>query len=154
MSNSLQPGQNTGLGSPFFLHRIFPTQGSNPGLPHCRWILYQLSRQGSLNVRTILPSFCTNKQISSCPSFLHDGELIIYVKYTKWHPTPLFMPGKFQEQRSLQGYGPCGRRKSDTIRTGTMEHNVYVKHTLIYTSVWVCMYLLLLFTSSVVPDSL
>ena len=26
---------------------IFPTQGSNPGLPHCRWILYCLSHQGS-----------------------------------------------------------------------------------------------------------
>ena len=26
---------------------FFPTQGSNPGLPHCRWILYQLSCQGS-----------------------------------------------------------------------------------------------------------
>ena len=26
---------------------IFPTQGSNPGLPHCRWILYQLNRQES-----------------------------------------------------------------------------------------------------------
>jgi len=29
------------------LQGIFPTQGSNPGLPHCRWILYQLSHQGS-----------------------------------------------------------------------------------------------------------
>ena len=27
--------------------RIFPTHGSNLGLPHCRWILYQLSHQGS-----------------------------------------------------------------------------------------------------------
>ena len=26
---------------------IFPTQGLNPGLPHCRWILYQLSHKGS-----------------------------------------------------------------------------------------------------------
>ena len=26
---------------------VFPTQGSNPGLPHCRWILYQLSHKGS-----------------------------------------------------------------------------------------------------------
>ena len=26
---------------------IFPTQGSNPGLPHCRWILYQLNHKGS-----------------------------------------------------------------------------------------------------------
>ena len=41
------PGQNTGVGSLSFLQRIFPIQGLNPGLPHCRWILYQLSRQGS-----------------------------------------------------------------------------------------------------------
>ena len=27
--------------------RIVPTQGSNPGLPSCRWILYQLSHKGS-----------------------------------------------------------------------------------------------------------
>ena len=37
------PGQNTGVGSLFLLQGIFPTQGLNPGLPHCRWILYQLS---------------------------------------------------------------------------------------------------------------
>ena len=52
-SNSLQPhglygpwnspGQNTGVGSCSLLHGIFPTQGSNWGLLHCRWILYQLS---------------------------------------------------------------------------------------------------------------
>ena len=40
------PGQNTGVGSLSLLQRIFPTQGSNPGLPHCRWILYQLGYQG------------------------------------------------------------------------------------------------------------
>ena len=41
------PGQNTGMGSCSLLQGIFPTQGLNPGLPHCRWILYQLSHQGS-----------------------------------------------------------------------------------------------------------
>ena len=41
------PGQNTGVGSRSLLQGIFPTQGLNPGLPHCRWILYQLSHQGS-----------------------------------------------------------------------------------------------------------
>ena len=41
------PGQNTGVGSCSLLWWIFPTQGSNPGLPHCRWILYQLSHQWS-----------------------------------------------------------------------------------------------------------
>ena len=57
MSDSLQahglyslwnsPGQNTGMGSLSFLQEILPTQGSNPGLQHCRWILYQLSHKGS-----------------------------------------------------------------------------------------------------------
>ena len=41
------PGQNTGVGSLSLLQGIFPTQGSNPGLPHCRWTLYQLSHKGS-----------------------------------------------------------------------------------------------------------
>ena len=39
--------KNTGVGSLFLLQEIFPTQGSNPGLPHCRQILYCLSHQGS-----------------------------------------------------------------------------------------------------------
>ena len=62
MSNSLQPhglqparllcprdspGKNTRVGCHAFLQGIFPTQGSNPGLLHCRWILYRLSHQGS-----------------------------------------------------------------------------------------------------------
>ena len=41
------PGQSTGVGSLSLLQGIFPTQGSNPGLSHCRRILYQLSHQGS-----------------------------------------------------------------------------------------------------------
>ena len=36
------------MGSLSLLQGIFPTQGSNPGLLHCRWILYQLSHKGSL----------------------------------------------------------------------------------------------------------
>ena len=41
------PGQNTGVGSCSLLQGIFPTQGSNPGLPHRRQILDCLSHQGS-----------------------------------------------------------------------------------------------------------
>ena len=40
------PGQNTGVGSLSLLQGIFPTQGSNPGLLHCRQLLYQLSHKG------------------------------------------------------------------------------------------------------------
>ena len=35
----------TGVSSLSLLQGIFPTQGSNPGLPHCRRILYQLSHK-------------------------------------------------------------------------------------------------------------
>ena len=41
------PGQNTGVGSFSLLWGIFPTQDLDPGLLHCRRILYQLSHKGS-----------------------------------------------------------------------------------------------------------
>ena len=41
------PGKNTGMGCHVPLQGIFPTQGWNPGLPHCRRILYHLNHQGS-----------------------------------------------------------------------------------------------------------
>ena len=40
-------GHNTGVGSLHLLQGIFLIQELNPGLPHCRWILYQLSHKGS-----------------------------------------------------------------------------------------------------------
>ena len=47
MSPWNSPGKNTGVGSRSLLQGIFPTQGLNPGLLHCRGILYQLSHKGS-----------------------------------------------------------------------------------------------------------
>ena len=44
------PGKNTGGGCHAFLQGVFSTQGLNPGLLHCRQILYQLSHQGNLVV--------------------------------------------------------------------------------------------------------
>ena len=43
------PGKNTGVSCHSLIQGIFPTQESNPGLPHWRWILYHLSHEGSLN---------------------------------------------------------------------------------------------------------
>ena len=40
------PSKNTGMGCHLPLQGIIPTQGLNPGLPHCRWILYLLSHEG------------------------------------------------------------------------------------------------------------
>ena len=50
--NSL--GQNTGLGCCFLLQGIFTTQGLNPGLPHCKWILYQLSHHAPAILKNII----------------------------------------------------------------------------------------------------
>ena len=44
------PGKNTGVSCYALLQGIFPTQGSNPGFPHCRRILYRLSHQGNLRI--------------------------------------------------------------------------------------------------------
>ena len=56
------PGQNTGVGSFSLLQGIFPAQGSNPGLPHCRQILYQLSHQGPVAGSTYLLSWAGGRR--------------------------------------------------------------------------------------------
>ena len=61
------PGQNPGMGSPSLLQEIFPTQGSNPGLPHCRKILYQLSHEGSPQFPQPFLSFIPSPH----PKYLH-----------------------------------------------------------------------------------
>ena len=52
------PGHNTGMGSLSLLQGNFPTQGLNPGLPHCRQILYQLSHKGSPHLSLCIYNIC------------------------------------------------------------------------------------------------
>ena len=60
------PGKNTEVGWHALLQGIFPTQKSNPGLLHCRWILYHLSRQGSLvYLNKYLKTVKTNQSIET-----------------------------------------------------------------------------------------
>ena len=56
------PGQNAGIGSLSLLQGIFPIQALNPGLPHCRWIPYQLRHKGSPIERL----FAIAKSLQSC----------------------------------------------------------------------------------------
>ena len=53
------PGKNSGVGSHSLLQGIFPTQGLNSGLLHCRPILYYLSYQGSLWASLCVPNVHT-----------------------------------------------------------------------------------------------
>ena len=48
LPGSSSPGKNTRVGCHALLQGIFPTQILNPGLRHCRWILYHMSHQWSL----------------------------------------------------------------------------------------------------------
>ena len=64
------PGKNTGVGCHVLLEGIFPTQGWNSGLLHCRWILYHLSHQGS--------------PVSGSHSILSDS-LRPHVLYSPWN---------------------------------------------------------------------
>ena len=56
----ISPGKNTGVGSLSFLQGIYPTHGSNLGIPHCRKILYHLSHQGSPKIlEWVADPFCS-----------------------------------------------------------------------------------------------
>ena len=65
------PGQNTGVGSLSLLQGIFPTQGSNPGLLHCRQILYQLSKKGS-------PLLLAPTKWLACPHWVGSGRTLTF----------------------------------------------------------------------------
>ena len=62
------PGKNIGVGCLALLQGIFPTQGLNAGLLHCRWILYHLSHQGSPNmyISNINKSFIEQSFLTAC----------------------------------------------------------------------------------------
>ena len=55
------PGKNARVGCHFLLQGIFPTQGSNPCLLHCRQILYSLSHLGSSSL--LIPNWQEGKVV-------------------------------------------------------------------------------------------
>ena len=64
------PGKGTGMRCHFLLQGIFPTQGSNLGLPRCRQTLYHLSHQGSASSleSSLFISPGSRDQVSGCGS--------------------------------------------------------------------------------------
>ena len=67
------PNENTGAGCHALLQGIFPNQGSNPVLPHCKQILYHLSHQGVPYIYTaIYSSICESPLLSKIAGTL-DG---------------------------------------------------------------------------------
>ena len=66
------PGQTTGMGSLSLFQWIFPTQGSNPGLPHCMRFPYQLSHKGSPRAQRLILNIVRERVLLT--------EYILYIK--------------------------------------------------------------------------
>ena len=92
------PGQNTGVGSLSFLQGIFPTQGSNPCLLHCRQILYQLSHKRSPCVCSVAQSFPTLYGPMGCNPPGSSVHGIFQARILEW--VALVFQGIFPIQRS------------------------------------------------------
>ena len=101
------PGHNTRVGISSLLQGIFPTQGSNPGLLHYRWILYQLSHQGSPSTQQTFSIKFTNrlcgqyKGSATYYSSFFFFKIYLFISGCAW--TPLLCAGFLQ----LQGAGGC-----------------------------------------------
>jgi len=92
------PGQNTGVGSLSLLQGIFPTQKSNRGLPHCRWVLYQVSHQESPRIlEWVAYPFCSgfhfplgfSSHDHQPPGIHHPLKLWHKLEQNSTHPTHL-----------------------------------------------------------------
>ena len=80
------PGKNTGVGGHALLQGVFLTQGSNPGLLHCRQILCHLSHQGS-------QEHCSG-QLSPSPGELPNPGVELESPALQADSLPAELPGK------------------------------------------------------------
>ena len=73
-----------GVGNLSLLQGIFPIQGLNPGLPHCRQVLYQLSHKG-------IPEFRTGVNYVSIRKGNSENQLMTHLSATIWCSLPCFI---------------------------------------------------------------
>ena len=84
------PGKNTGMGCHFLLQGIFLTQGSNPGLPHCRQILYQLCHL--VRQERIAGKTCYRKLKESDLILRVCAQSCLTLLWPPWKPSPGHRP--------------------------------------------------------------
>ena len=136
LSLEILQAKNTGVGCHALLQGIFSTQGLNSGFPHCRWIFYHLSQQGSprilewvacpfsrgssqprnwTRVSCVAEGFFTSWATREAPKYAY-----IDIKYRESNTSMAATIEKgflFQSAHTKQAYegiwfsAPCGNRK-------------------------------------------
>ena len=73
-------------------------------------------------------------------------EIYVHNWSRKWKPTPVFLPGKFHRQGSLEGYSSLGRKVSDkTEQLSTLACVYMYTHTHTHTHIYIVPFLDMLF---------
>ena len=110
------PGQNTRVSSFSLLQGIFPTQGSNPGHPCCRWISLPAEPSGkpkntgvgSLNLlQLIFPTQESNQGLRHCRLILYQLSHKGSPRILEWVGSPFLLQQIFPTQESNQGLLHC-----------------------------------------------
>ena len=136
------PGRNTGGGSLSLLQGIIPTQGSKPGLPHCRQILYQLSHKGSprilewvaylfssrssqprnqTGVSCIADGFFTNWATRRAHVHQREKLMAIFKEILDWYETAAWVKPQLSPSQMIEPHSGCKDLRShlgiDTWKT-------------------------------------
>ena len=128
------PRKNIGVGCHSFLQGIFPTLGLNPGLLHCRQILYYLSHRLALIISfKHFPGGASGKestyQCGRCKRCGYNSWAGKIPWRRKWQLALVFLTEKFQGQRSLVGNSPRGCKELDWACTYTyISHLILTNH--------------------------
>ena len=91
------PGKSTGMGCHVLLQGIFPTQGLNPGLPHCRRTLYHLSHKGSPCHVFLVVGYFTSILINEYFLLVERRSIPIFVFTNKKAENPYLLKQKWNE---------------------------------------------------------
>ena len=124
------PGKNTGVDCHFLLQGIFPTQGLNLGLPHCKETLYQLSHQGrplitwEMEIKTGASQVAqVVKNTPASPGNLREVDSIPGSGRSpgggSGNPLQYSCLGKSHGHRSLVGYSPWGHKSQTRLSDWT-----------------------------------
>ena len=94
------PGKNAGVGCHTLLHGIFPTEGSNPGLLHCKQILYHLNHQCSFDYMDLCWQSVASGFLIPCLDLSWEKAMAPHSSTLAWKIPWMEEPGRLQSMGS------------------------------------------------------